>query len=388
MPQSPGCMKINQVKTGSQIEAAGSSINRKRPGCFPVDLPIFTGSLHAMRIRYILLLHLSFWILFALVPELPMIFPDRKYPLYYYYNTFATQLLNVANFYLVYSLIRIDFQNRRKIVLNILKVLGAISFFVLFRVITMVEVYIQLAGFDAQEVQIRFYQVILEVYYSISFTLLAVLIKFMIDWFNTQKQKSELLARTKTSELALLRTQINPHFLFNTLNNLYSLVYKKSDDAPSMVMKLSDIMRYMLYDSNSEKVKLEKEIEYLESFIELNELRLKEDHFVDFAIEGEIHDKLIPPMLLVPFVENAFKHGRKQYKVPGISISIHTRGNQLEFTCRNYIPTSAPFNKDAHGGIGLENVRKRLEMIYPETHSLRVENTGEEFIVHLVIQYL
>lgn len=338
--------------------------------------------------RYIILLHISFWILFALVPELPMIFPDKKYPLYYYYYTLSSQILNVCNFYLVYFLISIDFLNTRKIVINLIKVIGAISFFICLRLIIMVVVYVYLAGFDYQEITIRFYHIILETYYSISFTLMALLIKFLIDWFNTQKQKSELLARTKTSELALLRTQINPHFLFNTLNNLYSLVYKKSDEAPSMVMKLSEIMRYMLYDSNSEKVLLEKEIEYLGSFIELNELRMKEGRFVEFDIIGNIQFNMIPPMLLVPFVENAFKHGRKNYKLPGITIKLEVAGNRLDFDIRNWLPAGTPMNKDKQGGIGLDNVKKRLDMIYPGTYSLDIEQNNEEYHVHLTIERL
>ena len=336
--------------------------------------------------KYIILLHLSFWVLFALVPELPIIFPDRKYPLYYYYYTFSSQGLNLLNFYLVYFLISIDFLNTRKIVTNLLKVLGVISFFIILRLVVMVGVYVYIAGFDYQEVNIRLYHVVLESYYSISFTLMALLIKFMIDWFKTQKQKSELLARTKTSELALLRSQINPHFLFNTLNNLYSLVYKKSDEAPSMVMKLSEIMRYMLYDANSEKVLLEKEIEYLDSFIELNELRLKEGKFVDFEVKGEVEWKMIPPMLLVPFVENAFKHGRKKYKVPGITIRLDLSGNRLEFDIRNYLPTGTSVNKDRQGGIGLDNVKKRLDMIYPGAYSLDIDVTEEEYRVHLILE--
>ena len=338
--------------------------------------------------RYIVLLHLTFWILFALVPELPIIFPDRRYPLYYYYNTFSTQLINVLNFYVVYLLVSISFVTTRKIVANLLKILGAISFFIAFRLIAMMVVYVYLAGFDYQEVNIRFYNVIIEIYYTISFTLMALLIKFMIDWFKTQKQKSELLAKSKTSELALLRSQINPHFLFNTLNNLYSLVYKKSNEAPSMVMKLSDIMRYMLYDSNSDVVLLEKEIEYLESFIELNELRQKPGKFVVFDISGDVEFKMIPPMLLVPFVENAFKHGRKKYKIPGIIINLQVEGNKLEFDVRNYVLSGTRINKDDQGGIGLENVQKRLHMIYPDSSSLTIEQTEEEYHVHLTIDKL
>lgn len=338
--------------------------------------------------RYVILLHITFWILFALVPELPIIFPDRKYPLYYYYNAFSGQVINVLNFYVVYFLVSISFISKRKIIVNLLKVLGAISFFIALRLVAMMIVYVYLAGFDYQEVNIRFYHVTVQIYYSISFTLMALLIKFMIDWFRTQKQKSELLAKSKISELALLRSQINPHFLFNTLNNLYSLVYKKSDEAPSMVMKLSDIMRYMLYDSNSDMVLLEKEIEYLESFIELNELRLKEGKFVEFDIIGDIHFKMIPPMLLVPFVENAFKHGRKKHKIPGIIIKLEIKGNSLEFDIRNYVIDRDVVYKDEQGGIGLENVGKRLEMIYPDSSSLTIEQTEEEYHVHLTIEKL
>jgi sensor histidine kinase YesM len=338
--------------------------------------------------RYVLILHLCFWILFALIPELPMIFPDRKYPLYYYYHTYASLGINIANFYLCYYLISLDFQNVRKIVRNLLSAFGVITFFVGLRIVMFIIIFVFLVGFDYQEVHLRFYNIIVEVYYSITFTIMPLLVKFMIDWFSAQKQKSELLAKTKSSELAQLRTQINPHFLFNTLNNLYSLVYKKSDEAPSVVMKLSEIMRYMLYDAANEKVLLEKEIGYLKSFIHLNELRLKEDNFVQFNITGETTDKMIPPMLLIPFVENAFKHGRKKYRIPGIIIAIEIRGNRLGFDIRNYYSGKQADSKDATGGIGLDNVRRRLELLYPGQHSLTIDTTEDTYHAHLTIDRL
>ena len=133
----------------------------------------------------------------------------------------------------------------------------------------------------------------------------AILIRFSIDWFETQKLKSQLILQNKASELALLRSQVNPHFLFNTLNNIYSLVHKKSEDAPAAVMKLSAIMRYMLYDATTDKVLLEKEIDYLQSFIELQKLRLRTHDFVELKITGNPEGRTIAPMLLIPFVENA-----------------------------------------------------------------------------------
>lgn len=144
----------------------------------------------------------------------------------------------------------------------------------------------------------------------------------------------------------------------------------------------------MLYDSNSDKVMLEKEIEYLESFIELNALRIKEGRFVEFDVGGDIQDKMIPPMLLVPFVENAFKHGRKNYKLPGITLQMMVAGNRLNFDIRNYLPARSSINKDQQGGIGLGNVKKRLDMIYPGGYSLDIEQNEDEFHVRLIIQQL
>jgi len=341
-----------------------------------------------MNRRYILILHVCFWILFALVPELQMIFPDRKYPLSYYYHTYISIGINLINFYICYYFISIDFLNVKKIVVNLLKTLGVIVFFVALRLGMLVVIYVYLSGFDYLEVQIRFYNIIVEVYYSITFTIMALLIKFMIDWFNSQKQKSELQAKTTSSELALLRSQINPHFLFNTLNNLYSLVYKKSDEAPSVVMKLSEIMRYMLYDASSEKVLLDKEIGYLKSFIHLNELRLKEDNFTEFIIQGDVSDKMIPPMLLIPFVENAFKHGLKKFRIPGIMIHMELSVNRLDFDIRNYFSESGKISDRSTGGVGLENVKRRLEIIYPAQHNLTFEITNEVYHVHLKIDKL
>jgi LytS/YehU family sensor histidine kinase len=271
---------------------------------------------------------------------------------------------------------------------NMMTILGVLVFFVMLRLVVMILVDVYLGGFAFQEVKLRFYHVVVEAVNTITFTTMALLIKLMIDWFTAQKQKADLLARSKASELALLRSQINPHFLFNTLNNLYSLVYKRSDEAPSVVMKLSEIMRYMLYDANSEKVMLKKEIEYLQSFIELNELRLKEGKVTSFTIVGDYTNQLIPPMLLIPFVENAFKHGSKKSVSPAILIRLELKGRGLEFDVFNYVDAGAAANKDLAGGIGLDNVRKRLEMIYPGNHELIVENGSGTYHVNLKIHVL
>jgi len=219
---------------------------------------------------------------------------------------------------------------------------------------------------------------------SLVFGLYALFISFIIAWYLTQKQKAELINQNQASELALLRSQINPHFLFNTLNNIYSLVYKKSDNAPEAVMKLSSIMRYMLYDAIEDKVLLEKEIEYLKSFIELQELRLMNKNFVSFDIHGQLEGRTIAPMILMPFIENAFKHGSKQVKSPGIIVDLTINQQTIIFSVSNYLSKNNS-EKDEAGGIGIHNINRRLELIYPGKHRLEIKKTEDMFFIKLEI---
>jgi LytS/YehU family sensor histidine kinase len=214
----------------------------------------------------------------------------------------------------------------------------------------------------------------------------AILIKFAIDWFDTQKLKAELVNQTQTSELALLRSQVNPHFLFNTLNNIYSLVCKKSPDAPEAIMKLSSIMRYMLYDANTDVVLLEKEIEYLESFIELQKLRIRHTDFVELRIEGVVGNKTIAPMLLIPFVENAFKHGSKTGSLPGIRIHLIAAPHQMIFEVTNHLKKNLLGTKVTIGGIGLQNIKRRLEILYPGKYFLETMQDNDLYRIKLLIQ--
>lgn len=219
---------------------------------------------------------------------------------------------------------------------------------------------------------------------SLVFGLYALFMSFILGWYIAQKQKAELINQNQASELALLRSQINPHFLFNTLNNIYSLVYKKSDNAPEAVMKLSSIMRYMLYDAIEDKVLLEKEIEYLKSFIELQELRLMNKNFVSFDIHGKLEGRTIAPMILMPFIENAFKHGSKQVKSPGIIVDLTIKEHLIIFKVANYLAKSST-EKDEAGGIGVHNINRRLELIYPDKHRLEIKKTLDMFQIQLEI---
>ncbi len=213
----------------------------------------------------------------------------------------------------------------------------------------------------------------------------ALLIQLAIRWFENQNLKSELLLQTKASELALLRSQINPHFLFNTLNNIYSLVYKKSDEAPDGLMKMSSIMRYMLYESKSDHILLDKEIEYLQGFIELEKLRLPQKDFVEMTIAGAIEGRSIAPMMLIPFVENAFKHGNKNCPSPGIRINFYIDPHWMQFEISNCTRKNPDAHLDPVSGIGIQNIRRRLEILYPLRHKLEITRTDDLFTVLLII---
>ncbi len=206
-------------------------------------------------------------------------------------------------------------------------------------------------------------------------------IKLSKDWIQNQQLMKEKEKQYLETELNFLKTQIHPHFFFNTLNNLYSLTLKKSDQAPEVVLKLSALMSYMLYESNAAKVSLNKEITYLQNYLDLEKLRFGQRLYVSFEIEGEIDEVSIPPMILILFVENSFKHGVKNNinKII-IEISLKVEGAFLLFSIKN--PIGENLSKE-NTGIGLKNARRRLELLYGNNYQLDISENDNEFIVSL-----
>ncbi|WP_353132093.1 sensor histidine kinase [Pseudopedobacter sp.] len=215
------------------------------------------------------------------------------------------------------------------------------------------------------------------------FIFLSTVYKFTVDWFFNEKEKNDLEKQSLTAELSFLRSQINPHFLFNSLNNIYSLAYQKSDDAPTAILKLSEIMRYMLYESNDENVLLSKEINYLQSYIDLQKLRLKGEGQIELLVEGNIDSQVIVPLMLISFVENAFKHGVATDPEHPIKINISVFENNLLFTLSNL--KNKQLNKDKTGGIGMSNVKRRLDLTYPNRYKLNVENNADDYFCELYL---
>ncbi|NIJ52775.1 sensor histidine kinase [Dyadobacter arcticus] len=214
---------------------------------------------------------------------------------------------------------------------------------------------------------------------------LMVALKLSIDWYEQQRILQKILVEKLNAEVNFLRSQVNPHFLFNILNNLYALTLKKSDQAPEVVMKLSEMMEYMLYDSDDPKVALDKEISYLHNYIALERIRYDNNPDISFEVAGNPDGKEIAPLLLLPLLENAFKHGLSKKAENGwLHGKINVNQSVLEVTVENN--KSATLPAEGKGGIGLENLRKRLELLYPASHLLRIDDTKDSFKVFMEIK--
>lgn len=220
-------------------------------------------------------------------------------------------------------------------------------------------------------------------------TALSSLVRIPLDWLKIQTEKNELLTRNIETELQSLKNQINPHFLFNTLNNLYALTLKKSDQAPEVVLKLSDMMRYMLYECNEKEVLMEKEFHYIRNYIELEKLRYSANTDIQLTIDENLLNHRIAPLLLIPFVENSFKHGtQSSLEKAFIHISAELERDTLQFIVTNSKPVSIPgqIHSKKQGGVGLTNVYKRLHLIYPKRHTLQIDDMPDSYSIHLTIQ--
>ncbi len=340
-----------------------------------------------MKSRYKILIHVLFWIYMLNQAFFPVFLNkiDTKLLEDYIYlkDIFITMLLNIFVFYAVYFVIPNFLSLRRKwyvfpFVIILAVLLSAV------RLPVEIAYWKYIVKMPASQLQFQYDWIWATLKVTVIISIYAMLIRFSIDWFDSQKYKDELIKERQASEIALLRSQVNPHFLFNTLNNIYSLVYNKSNEAPNAVMKLSSIMRYMLYDSNTDLVAVLKEVEYLDSFIELQQLRITQKGFVEIKVTGSMENRTIAPMLLIPFVENAFKHGEKNHE-PGIIIHLNLEPDKLFFTVTNFMKINGQVSNEDSGGFGLNNIKRRLGLLYPDKHDLKITTTGDMYKVELTI---
>ncbi len=215
---------------------------------------------------------------------------------------------------------------------------------------------------------------------NISIVIFAAAIKLTKLWILEQQAKADLETEKAKSELMLLKSQINPHFIFNTLNNIDSLIITNPQKASESIIKLSEIMRYVTYEISADYVSIEQEINYLICYIELNRLRFGND-FIEFNTNIEVSSKMIAPMLFIPLVENAIKHGYKNCKNPGIIIDLVVN-NEIYFSVKNHV--SPDYNEIKNQpGIGISNLIKRLQYLYPKSYDLTFENSNNQYFVEL-----
>jgi hypothetical protein len=201
-------------------------------------------------------------------------------------------------------------------------------------------------------------------------------------------RKEQLEKQAVESELFYLKSQINPHFLFNTLNNIHTLVYKQAATAPEAILRLSSLMRYMIYESNAHTVPLSREMNYVQDYIGLQQLRYKNAPVVDIQTLGDTDGYFIAPLLFIHFLENAYKHSPARLEPGDIQVKVEIKENALVFMIRNPVVMKHPNALNEPGGVGLPNIRKRLALLYPGLHNLEIDASDKIFTVTLTIRDL
>lgn len=215
------------------------------------------------------------------------------------------------------------------------------------------------------------------------FFALSTSIKLALEWYKKEKERVIIESQKVNSELSFLKAQLNPHFLFNTLNGIYSLANKKSDDTTEAIITLSELMRYMIYEANEPLVPLEKEINHIKNYISLQLLRIKDSSNVKINIHGDLNYK-IEPLLLISFIENSFKYGTDFKGNTEITIKINIINNELHFYTYN-ISSVQNFRKE-NSGVGIENIKNRLALLYPKNHILKIHKKEKSYEIDLVIK--
>jgi two-component system LytT family sensor kinase len=333
-----------------------------------------------------LIAHIVYWLFIISFIFLVVFFSGEKYnssELLVKYGYFT--VINISIFYINYTLLIP--QLLKKYWLYVLSIIALIALMSAVKTI-MAVLYREevLRHWDTKTKTLEYSSLAVFVWSSVFtsgfFIISGCLIKFALDWFSNIRIQRSLETEKKDMELQFLKSQLNPHFLFNSLNNIYSLAYQKSDKTADAILKLSEIMRYMIYESNDSWVALSKEIEYVQSYIELQKLRFKDGASVVMTLNGEIDDQQILPLVLISFVENAFKHGVANDPSDPIRINIIANQKILHFSITNKKNNA---NKDHVGGVGLNNVERRLQLLYPERYKLNIVNSATHYTSELML---
>lgn len=290
-------------------------------------------------------------------------------------HTFPIDCLTFCVFYFYFAP---RFYSRRRLIENIFLVV----LFFLFNSGLWVLYYYLLGTHDPDQLKAFYFS---SMGHNLLYAFYGILFRMGIDWFAERERQKELERQQTRTELALLRSQVNPHFLFNILNNIHSFSARDPEKTSFAIIKLADIMRYMLYDAAAELVPAEKEINYIRSYLDLQKLRYRDPGFVDFSADPVAPGVMIPPLLFIPFIENAFKHGRKSTS-DKIVIEIGITDESIRFYCRNAKRELTETEQKMDKGIGIGNIRRRLDLLYPGRYTLEIGDGEGHFTVSLIIQ--
>ena len=337
-----------------------------------------------------ILLHAGLWVAYLLLISFVAFaafqggsIPFDDPPYYIWFGIGVGIVPPVLSFYAHYHYLFPRYLQRRKIGLSVVAslVIGAVSTLAGFLVICMTNAEACHCIRTGLPYAIGFTLAL-----AIGFGIVALVIKGFLTWYDELRMKEELLEKTHRMELALVKSQLDPHFLFNTINNIDVLISKDPQEASTYLNKLSDIMRFMLYETKHDEVPLAQELAYIDKYIELQRIRTANRNYVTYSVTGSAGDKKVAPMLFIPFIENAFKHSGNKKIEHAIDVQLQIGDKDIVFTCRNkFEPNGTSVN--GQNGLGNELIKRRLELLYPGQHCLEVERDRGEYHVALTIHH-
>ena len=344
-----------------------------------------------MKKSVIVLLHLGYWMMYFLLllilivlGSLPQLNKGGYIHFYEIIPIFTAIAIipGVISFYSFYTILFSKFLSRKKIVKFIA---SGIAVSLISGIIG--EIILVLGAsfkFGYQGFQVAMLILTIMFFNALANGMIGTVLKGFITSYDDIKLKEDLNKKNYEMELALVKSQINPHFLFNTLNNIDVLIQKDAVKASEYLNKLSDIMRFMLYETKTEMIPLSKELTYIDKYIELQKIRTSNLNYVNYAVEGDADGLFIAPMLFIPFIENAFKYAENKKVENAINIKIGIKNKLVEFYCENNYTDETQINPD-QSGLGNELIQKRLELLYPQTHTLAIINSDKKYKVKLIL---
>jgi two-component system LytT family sensor kinase len=333
------------------------------------------------RITYI---HLFIW-LFAIFANLPFSNFGRDIPLQQIVTWVVAFLYLMMVFYIFYLGLAPIFLNRKKITeffglsFIVVLIMPFFGYTILFFIRALFEGNFNnfYSGYSLSTHMSGYFPVLTAAVFGSFFSVI-------INWFITMNQKAELDKQKLAIELDLLKSKLNPHFLFNTLNNIDSLIHQDPELASAALIRLSDMMRYLTYETASDVVELNREVGYIRNFIELNRIRIKTPDAISFEVRGDLSVK-IAPALFVPLIENAFKYASYRNHMPAVTINLQEENEIVTIEISNFYEIEKQKTQKDESGYGIINLKKRLGLIYPGSHKLIIEDGDNSYYVKLVI---